>query len=493
MALACVAVVALLVVVGGCYGSIISNAFGSHMVMQAAPRSSTIYGWATAGGAIRVYFDEMLVASVTADKGTGKWKATLPPVDASFVAHEVYVVDTTANAKQTLEDVLFGDVYVCGGQSNMQMTVGDSMNAAAEIAAADNYPMIRVFTVGQNNYSTVPLDEFASIVQPWTSASASSIGGPSWAYFSAVCWFFGRELFDRQQIPIGLISDNWGGTYIEAWSSPDALAVCSYCNSGDSTPPNMLSVLWNAMIVPILDLTVKGAVWYQGESNAGNYECYMCSFPAMINDWRAKWGVTPDQFGFFFVQLAPYIEGDPGDALPYQRIAQTAALSLPYVGMASAVDLGDITSPQGDIHPTDKQDVGLRLALSVEHFLYGNTTTVYEGPTVSSITKESDGPDASVLVVYAKDSVGSGLVFNDPTCPDGVSKKQCGYTAELQASNGDWYEADIYYVNPTSIRLKVSFTLSHTVTGVRYIFSEWPMCYIFNEEGLPAVPFLWEF
>lgn len=132
----------------------------------------------------------------------------------------------THAAKVALEDVYFGDVWLCGGQSNMQMTVNQAFNASEEIALADKYPEIRLFTVGQGNFSSHPVQTLSSITQPWSVASSKSINGNPWAYFSAVCWFFGKNLYDRNKVPLGLISSNWGGTPVQAWSSPESLQRC---------------------------------------------------------------------------------------------------------------------------------------------------------------------------------------------------------------------------------------------------------------------------
>lgn len=203
-----------------------------------------------------------------------------------------------------LEDVYFGDVWLCGGQSNMQFTVNTAFNATEEIALANRYPHVRLLTVGQGTTSTEvptpslsnlhltrsdvtahdthdthmfaqPLPVLKTLEQPWSVANATSVGGKSWQHFSAVCWFFGKQLYDKYQVPIGLVSSNWGGTIVQAWSSPDALSKCKLSEptvpaaATEATTsvvaeptklggPNDNSVLWNAMIVPFLDLSLKG-------------------------------------------------------------------------------------------------------------------------------------------------------------------------------------------------------------------------------------------
>jgi sialate O-acetylesterase len=247
------------------------------------------------------------------------------------------------------------------------------------IALAAKYPQIRLFTVGQSTISPTPLATFATIEQQWSVASPASVGNGQWSFFSATCWFFGREMADKLRVPIGLVSTNWGGTYVQAWSSPDALSKCKGASEEnkntrvafDGPNPNQPSVLWNAMVVPLLPMRITAVAWYQAEANVSPQGdlAYICQFPAMIQDWSAK--MNSKSFHFYFVQLAPYWTDDH-TSLAGMRLAQEAALLLPYVGMATAVDLGDPTSDVGVIHPRDKQTVGLRLARAALNLSYGN-------------------------------------------------------------------------------------------------------------------------
>ena len=217
----------------------------------------------------------------------------------------------------------------------MQYTVSQALNATLEIAAADNYPNIRLFTVGQSSTSNVELDYFASVRYQWDKASSRNVGGIQdnqqdrpWSQFSAVCWFYGKELYDQKQIPIGLVSSNWGGTTVEAWSSSSALAECTGLLDPGKSFYSKPSVLWNAMIHPLLPMTIHAAIWYQAESNMDTVQSYGCRFSAMIKDWRRQWGGdTLKSFPFSFVQLHPYIMDEP-NLLPQMRLAQAQALEL---------------------------------------------------------------------------------------------------------------------------------------------------------------------
>jgi sialate O-acetylesterase len=221
------------------------------------------------------------------------------------------------------------------------------------------------------NASLAPLDNVGlGANYSWGVSSPETVGGPDWSFFSATCFYFGRSLIrEDSSVPIGLIDSDWGGTIIEAWSSPDALSKCPSRRSApvpdslfsvEAEPqPNTPSVLWNAMIYPFLRMRLAAFVWYQGEANANDPNHYECSFPAMIDDWRAKFNET--SLPFFFVQLAAY----PDNTTDFAglRIAQEvryctglwgfpvlltqrsqAALQLKNVGMATAIDLGCVSA-----------------------------------------------------------------------------------------------------------------------------------------------------
>jgi len=368
----------------------------------------------------------------------------------------------------------------------MQFTVATAFNASLEIQRANNYPNVRVFTVGTYHYSSTPLTQLFQIEQNWSVASNVTIGLGAWSAFSAVCWFTGRDLYDSLQVPIGLISSNWGGTVIQAWSSPVALKVCNVTASGSGNEAN--SVLYNAMIVPFLNYVIKGALWYQGEQNSGQAELYSCMFPAMINDWRANWApATGKTFPFFFVQLAPFTAST---SWADTRQAQLAALSLPNVGFASAVDLGDPTSPEGSVHPRDKQDVGARLLNSVLNIAYGESDVVWEGPTYISFTP-SIVNGAGVATVTFKLYGTGGLVVREAWCPtnESVPVTSCGGWAIL-LSNNNWYPAVQGTVSGNTVVVSTpNIPTSTTVIGLSYAYAAWPQCTLFSEQGLPAIPF----
>lgn len=503
--------------------------FSSNMVLQRAPQSARVWGWANAGVTVTV---SIAGQTHTATAGSdGSWLATLNPVGVSSTEYTLAVTDSQGGSV-SLSNVLFGDVFLCSGQSNMQFTVSMVNNASAEIADSIHYPLMRVFSVAQKASLTPLYDVKSKAPYQWGVSSPAVIGGPDWQYFSASCYFFGRTLYQQLagSIPIGLVDSDWGGTYVQAWSSPDALSKCNSSDAidaavkaygleafdaaalnfdadawadkdavkplDDPTPftltpaaaeadadpsPNTPSVLWNGMIVPLLHMRFAGAAWYQGEANSGAPVPYACQFPAMISDWRLKFGL---QLPFYFVQLAPFL-GDT--SFPALRWAQTAALALPNTGMAVAMDLGDPGSPEGSIHPRDKQTVGLRLALNALALQY-SVSVPYAGPSVASWgSYESDGV-TTFTVAFASNAGDSKLSMR--------GTENC----ELCCIDSPW----MWLNNQTQQWIpiapeSVTFSgLTATVTvatngadcaAVNYAWQTYPQCVLYNSARLPAPEF----
>jgi len=480
-----VAVVLLCVYGLASANNFVSNALGSDMVLQREPYRARLWGWTQNSGATVTVNLGSKQYKATSDS-TSLWQVNIDPMQAGG-PYTIYIKSSEGDAA-TLTNVLFGDVYICSGQSNMQMTVIQAFNGTQEVNEANYYPDIRVMTVGQGTISQTPLLEFETIEQNWTYASNNSIGGPSWSHFSATCWFFAKNLYNDLQIPLGLVSSNWGGTIIQAWSSPQALQACNSSfvpEKVEAVNPNQPSVLWNAMIVPLLNMRVTGALWYQGEANVGEAQFYSCAFPAMISDWRDNFDENAEEFSFYFVQLAPYIGG--GSALPDLRLAQMSALNLDFVGYACTVDLGDDGSdPFGMIHPRNKEEVGRRLSLSVRDITYSENIQ-YEGPAYKDFHVEQSSPNIQIRIEFEPQSIGDGLVLVNNDCPAVIGAQHCGW-AEIGTSDGNWANATISLRGNFAI---FSATVSGNVqpTGVRYLYGEWPVPTLFNTEGLPAIPF----
>jgi len=472
-----------------------------HMVLQQAMKAP-IWGWAEPGEKVTVKLGDQ-TAEATADKD-GRWRVNLEPLKAGGP------VKMTVAGKNTLAvaDILIGEVWVGSGQSNMEMSVRGVNNAQQEIAEA-KFPKIRLFTVAKATTDQPQTD----CKGRWAECGPETVPG-----FSAVAYFFGRDLLKDLGVPIGLIHTSWGGTYAEAWTSGPALAgdpvlkvavdrhaqgLSGYAKQKEDwekkreevmatwkaaaekakaegkqaprqpqpprdpdTGPNRPSVLYNAMIAPILPYGIAGAIWYQGESNAGRAYEYRKLFPAMIADWRKNWG--QGDFPFLFVQLANFMarKPDPGESSWAElREAQTLTLNLPKTGQAVIIDIGEAN----DIHPKNKQDVGHRLALAAEAIAYGRKIE-YSGPMYES--KTVDGNKVRLKLAHAGGGLGA------------KGDKLTGFAVAGEDRKFVWADARI-----ESDTVVVSSDKVAAPVAVRYAWADNPECNLYNKEGLPASPF----
>jgi sialate O-acetylesterase len=472
---------------------------GDNMVLQRG-KAARIWGWAEPDEQIMVSVSWRTVRwAVTADK-KGKWSFEMTPPKTSG-PHEM-----TLSGKNTItiKNILVGEVWVCSGQSNMQMSVRSSANAEQEISGAD-YPNIRLFSV-ERKVARQPQTDCAG---SWSLCSPQTVPG-----FSAVAYFFGRELHEELDVPIGLIHTSWGGTPAEAWtrrgvleSEPDCApilqrfdeAMAAYPEAmkkyeeevktwkeavekakseGKKPPrrprtpfgpenPHSPAGLYNAMIAPLIPYGIGGAIWYQGESNAGRAYQYRRLFPAMIKNWRDDWG--QGAFPFLFVQLANFMAVDPEPvdiAWAELREAQLMTLALPNTGMAVIIDIGEAN----DIHPKNKQDVGKRLALWALAGTYGKKL-VYSGPIYKSMRVEDD------KIVLQFEHIGGGLFAKE-----GDSLK--GFAIAGPDRKFVWADAKIDGDTVVASSDKVAEPVA-----VRYAWANNPICNLYNKDGLPASPF----
>lgn len=622
--------------------------FSDNMVLQQRT-DAPVWGKATPNSTVMIVPSwNRKEYSVRAD-ASGTWKTTIE----TPAAGGPYDITITAVNSITLRNVMIGEVWICSGQSNMEMPLtgwGKINDYEKEIAAA-SYPNIRLLQV-EKNTSTYPLEDVEVTSGGWQECSPATI-----PYFSATAYFFGRDLYQSMDIPIGLIHTSWGGTLAEAWTSTESLksmpdfrqsaeefarlprdkeqqknfflkkfeewnkevnsrdfgfhgdeAVAAkpsfpddewlsvslpgpWENNGlpefdgfawyrrtitipenwegndlmlslgpvddnevtwfngniigstegagiprkytiparlvrqgiatiavrvtdtgglggftgsegeiyiapliketlrenlndgwkfktsvnlndvgaqpvkDTNSPHNPATLYNAMIAPIVPYAIKGAIWYQGESNAGRSYQYRTLFPLMINDWRTKWGYT---FPFYFVQLANYMKtkDEPDDSgWAELREAQLQTLRLEHTGMAVIIDIGDAD----DIHPKNKQDVGKRLALQAREKTYGHQITG-SGPLYQSYTIEK----GKIRISFAPDP--SGLVARE-----GALK---GFSIAGPDKKFHWADAVIDGSQVVVSAPGVSFPIA-----VRYAWADNPVCNLFNEAGLPASPF----
>ena len=452
------------------------NVLGSGMVLQ-RDLPVPIWGWADPAEDVSVSFAGQ-TKSTTADDD-GRWMVTLDPLKAN---PQAAVLAVAGNNKIALDDVLVGEVWICSGQSNMEWGLRQSIRGEEEVEGAD-HPGIRLFNVPGHTTSPLPQDRGAG---GWEACSPESAGG-----FSGVGYFFGRRLQDELDVPVGLIGCNWGGTRIEPWTTlagfesvPDlsnfAEQVRSYTaetDVGGGSP----SAIYNSMVHPLAPFAMRGAIWYQGESNGGEGRSYYHKTQALVGGWRKVF--RNENLAFYWVQLANYQQenSDPrgGDGWAKIREAQTEALDIPGTGMAVITDIGDA----GDIHPRNKQDVGWRLAQWALHQTYGKQDLVPAGP----LYKDHKVEDSAIRIAFKY--VGKGLMAGKKTGLLPTEEVQDGKLEHFAIAGEDqkWFWAEATIDGDTVV---VQSAEVPNPVAVRYGFTMNPAsANLYNREGIPACPF----
>jgi len=473
----------------------------SHMVIQ---RDLPVHVWglAPAGEEVSVTFRG---ATRSAKAGQlGRWSVYLPPGAAGgpfqlVVKGGSAVAGTDAAPDQTiaLDDVLVGDVWVASGQSNMEFEMRKAATAAEDLPHAAN-PRIRLLVVKRH---AVDFPQDDADTEGWVASTPETARD-----FSAVAWYFAREIEQREHVPVGVIDSTWGGTVAEAWTrmaalGEDAALAPDFVYWGKMTEresdallrdkdeerqraearaqgrpepqfpwhPQLASwspgQLYNGMIAPLTPFPNRGVIWYQGESNSiveRNPNLYGRVFSTLVEDWRRQWGIG--DFPFLYVQISNFISA-PIEDWAIIREQQLKTLALRNTAMAVTIDIGD----PGNVHPTDKLDVGLRLALAARALSYGEDIS-YSGPIFRQATPEGD----SIRVWFEHHAKGLMTKGGELT----------GF--EVAGEDGQFV--------PAKARIDGNTVLasSEAVPEPRFVRYGWansPQCNLFNGEGLPASPF----
>lgn len=473
-----------------------------------------VWGTADAGEAVTVSINGKQAKAVA--DASGKWMLKLPSQAAGGP------FDLTAAGKNTVvvKNVAVGEVWVASGQSNMEFPLqtyapNDPVYGpkAKEEIAAVNDPLLRMFTVIKKVSPDAPVDNMAGPQGSWKVATPQDA-----AKFSAVGYYYARELRSKLNVPVGIIHSSWGGSPAEAWTSQSVLAgdpklkmfldiwekkMATYPADiktfeevtfpawkqaaekakaeGQPEPKrpwpplsptdfHRSTTLFNGMISPLIPYGIKGAIWYQGESNANDPLHYRILFPAMIQDWRTRW--NQGAFPFLFVQLANYMapQTKPAEGgWAGLREAQMMTLSLQNTGMASAIDLADPEKP-GDIHPHNKQEVGRRLSLNALATVYGEKIPSYSGPLYSGF--KVNGKEVRLNFTHTD----GGLVAK--------GEKLNGFAIAGADRKFVWANAKI-----EGDAVVVSSDEVPEPKAVRYSWASNPIGNLFNKEGLPASSF----
>ena len=438
--------------------------FSDHMVLQ-RDKAIPVWGWDAPGTEVTVTLGEAKASAKADDKGG--WKVALPAQKANAKGQKLTVKGTSEKA---FSDVLVGEVWLCSGQSNMEWTVAQSDNPQQEIANG-NHPLIRHIKIPHRPSAKAETDVQT---KGWEIASPKTV-----AQFTAVGYYFAvnlRKDKDFAEVPVGLIGSNWGGTRIEPWTTPEGFqAVPALKNIADKLAefPSKDAkgninhqtplALYNGMIAPLVPYAIRGALWYQGESNNGEGMLYAEKMKALIHGWRKLW--SDEAMPFYFVQIAPYTYKNTN--LPFLWEAQLAASKIPGVGMAATMDIANIK----DIHPKNKQEVGRRLALVALSRTYGREGLVISGPFYKSM--KAEGAKARI----AFDGVAGGLKSRDDKelshfTVAGPDKKFVPAKAVIEGNE-----------------VVVSAEGVKEITAVRFAWAETAEPNLANKEGLPAYPF----
>lgn len=485
--------------------------FTDNMVLQ-RDKPVPVWGWAAPNEDVSVSFaDQVKTATAGAD---GRWQLSLEPMPANTRGQ---ILGVGENIK--LQNVVVGDVWICSGQSNMEWSVQQSHDPKNEIANAAN-PHIRHMKIGHIQ-SVGPQ---GNVRAKWEVSHPHHTGK-----FTAVGYYFARRLHTELGVPIGLIGTNWGGTRIEPWTAPIGFqsvpqlqgihqqlvsesptspqgrarynkaldnvrqwlvrAEADIAAGKHPTPSPAVAPhgnhqsptrLYNSMIHPLIPYAIRGAIWYQGESNGNEGDSYFYKKKALIEGWRQLWGQGP--FPFYFVQLASFQESDNnpagGDGWARIREAQRRTLSLENTGMAVIIDIGEAR----DIHPRNKQDVGARLAQWALAREYGKEL-VPSGPLYKSHAVEGS------TIRLSFDYVGAGLMIGSKQGTAPTTEVKGGKLTHFAIAGEDkaWHWAEARIDGDTIV---VSNPLVPTPVAVRYAYRMNPEgANLYNREGLPASPF----
>jgi sialate O-acetylesterase len=441
--------------------------FADHMVLQ-RDLANPVWGWADAGEDVVVVIGDQKKTAKADERG--KWRVVLDPLPVGG-PHKIVI---EGKNRVAIEDVLVGEVWVCSGQSNMQWSINVT-NDADLIKNTAHYPNLRVITVPVLGTQD-PQDDFKG---SWQLTTPDTVGG-----FTAVGYLFGLTLHQALGVPVGLIHDSWGGSACDAWiprelfeADPQYQPLMDRWREIEKKPDdNQLQGnqrpgnLYNGMLKPVIGYGIRGAIWYQGESNAGRAYQYRHMFPLMIKAWRDAW--QQGDFPFYWVQLADFMpeQPAPGDsAWAELREAQTMTQSLPNTGQAVIIDIGEAN----DIHPRNKEDVGKRLARWALAKDY-RVDIVCRSPEYKSLEKQGN------KIVVSLDYVGGELKPFDVNDVRGFA---------IAGADRKFVPAQAKVLDNDKTKVEVWSDQVADPVAVRYAWADNPVCNLRSTSGLPVTPF----
>ncbi|MBO2010176.1 sialate O-acetylesterase [Siccationidurans soli] len=447
----------------------LSSLFTDNMVLQ-QQAECTVWGWAKAGSTITVSPSWGKQKYTAQTDATGKWQLKVKTPAASYTSYTLGISGDGPTVQ--LKNVLVGEVWLCGGQSNMEMPLkgfkSQPVLGSNEAILHSRNDQLRLYTVPR---SSVTEPQENSKPSPWRLAEPEAVSN-----FSATAYYFGRLLQEQLQVPVGLLHCSYSGSFIEAWM--DAETVRQFAGvkvpaKGDTIKlvSRTATTLYNGMLHPIEGYGIKGAIWYQGESNYDNPDEYPARMAALVKLWRTKWGMG--EFPFYYAQIAPFDytrtsknKGGKYNSAFLRDAQRKAQEQIPNSAMAVLLDIGEETS----IHPMRKEPGGTRLALLALAQTYGRKGFGALSPTYESMTVK----DNAVVVRFK----------NSPNGMTTFGQELTGF--EIAGADQKWYPAK---ANISGSSITVSADAVESPVAVRYAFQDFTRATLFSNEGLPVSSF----
>ncbi len=442
--------------------------FGNDMVLQ-QQTNAPLWGWAEPNKKITVQVGWSDASYTTKADKAGRWRIEIPTPEAGGP----YAITISDGEELTIENVMLGEVWICSGQSNMEMPMKGFKNQPVENgnldAAKGTNPNIRLFTVKRN----AQMAEVEDVTGKWAEAKPLSIRD-----FSATAYYFGRMIEEELQVPVGLICVAWGGSACEAWMTPEMLSAFPQVQlptsqeEVDKTKQRCPTALWNGMLRPLVGMAMRGVIWYQGCDNWNRAYYYADLHATMIRGWREKWGIG--DFPFYYCQIAPFdydiitAVGQPRYNSAYLREQQAKVEHMvPNTGMAVLLDVG----MERGIHPYDKQTPGERLALHALSKTYGFEGIYCDSPVFKGIEIKGNVVEVSF-----------------DRSPMWISCKH-GFASKCFEVAG---EDRVFYPAKAEVKQKKMIVSSEQVpnpVAVRYGFKDWVVGDLYGSDGLPISSF----
>ncbi|PRP88031.1 hypothetical protein PROFUN_04459 [Planoprotostelium fungivorum] len=453
------------------WGALLQSGYTNNMVLQRAPQQAILAGNGLNGSAAVIVNFNGRNGTATAD-ATGAWNYSLPATSAGGpYTIKVY----SGSSQQQLTNVLFGDVILCSGQSNMQFTMSNIFDSGTYLSTASNYTDIRL------------LKEYSG---GWNINSPSALSG-----FSAVCYLSALFTYNTSRIPLGLFFTAVGGTQIELWSPPGTQGNCY----GYDVPA--YASLYNGHIAPFLPQRISAVIWYQGEANFNSAGIYNCQLKNLIQSWRANFGYNDSSLPWFIVQLAGWPAGNYHGVSSLREAQKNVADTVPNVSIYTATDLHDMQAPAGRIHPRNKVPVGLRISNGLLNKLY-NKNLVSAGASfnklesVKTVAMNTTSSNITLTISFVADQTAQGLSIRQVNCSDPEVLGYCNNLFEVSvqiagaaAVPTKWIAVQQYSLQNGMLVLSTVIPVNSSYTGWRYAWEDIPPMVLYNAANYPTLPY----